>query len=270
MSKSLKNFFTIREIFKGGSIMRISEEETVVLPAYTPRQLRLLFLMYQWDQPMFFAKDTLDVAVGKEKVFKDFFGSVLSMSREHQPSLVSRPQAWTKTEVDLYQKVEDCQAGVHEALCDNFNTPVVFAKLGELVSLCNIYMNNAEVKDKQFLLVNKAAVYITKIFRLLGIDDTNNTYAFTAKAGGDDELLPEALDAFCSLREGIRAGCRSKSSPEELAKMASEAREGPLAALRAKVQPSTYCIDIDIDIDINKDKDIDMSSQVHPLTFPGA
>jgi len=95
-------------------------------------------------------------------------------------------------------------------------------------------MNSSEVKDKQFLLVNKAAVYITKIFRLLGIDDSGSAYAFISKTGGDDELLPEALDAFCSLREVVRAGCRAKVSNEELAKMASDAREGPLAALRTK------------------------------------
>jgi len=206
--------------------MRVSEEETVVLPPYTPRQLRILFAMYQWDEPMFFAKDTLDVACSKERVFKDFFGSVLAMSREHQPSLVSRPQAWGPVERELYQKIQDCQTAVHDALSDNFNTPVVLTRLGDLVSLCNIYMNSIDVKEKQFLLVNKAAVYITKIFRILGIDDSSSTYAFSAKAAGEDELLPEALDAFCTLREAVRVGCRSKVKRTEQKGKETSGQEG--------------------------------------------
>jgi len=236
MSKSLKNFFTIREIFKGGSVMRVSEDETVVLPPYTPRQLRLLFMMYQWDEPMFFAKDTLDVACGKEKTFKDFFGSVQAMSRDHMPNLVSKPQGWSDVERQLYRKVEECQGEVHNALCDNFNTPVVLSKLGELVSACNIYMNDASLPHKQFLLVHKAAVYITRIFRLLGIDDANGSYAFTTRAGGDAEHLPSALDSFCSFREQVRAGCRSKMSSDDIRAMADKARSETLASLRGKAE----------------------------------
>ena len=32
MSKSLKNFFTIRELLAGGSTMKLSEDESITLP----------------------------------------------------------------------------------------------------------------------------------------------------------------------------------------------------------------------------------------------
>ena len=41
MSKSLKNFFTIRELLQGGSTMKLSEEESITLPPYTARQVMM-------------------------------------------------------------------------------------------------------------------------------------------------------------------------------------------------------------------------------------
>eukprot|EP00960_Hanusia_phi_P052039 761207-Hanusia_phi.AAC.1 len=215
MSKSLKNFFTIREILKGGSTMKVSEEESVVLPAYSPRQLRILFMMHEWDKPMYFSKDTLDVAVGKEKTFKEFFGAVKAMAREDVKSVSSLSQAWGEAENALNRKIEEIQKEITAALSDNFNTPQALLRLQDLVTACNIYMNAPDTRAK-FLLVNKAAVYIAKIFRILGIDDNGSDFPFLTSAGGggDEEVLSSALDAFCSLREDIRAAARAKEEAE--------------------------------------------------------
>ncbi|EKX54961.1 cysteinyl-tRNA synthetase [Guillardia theta CCMP2712] len=223
MSKSLKNFFTIREILKGGSTMKVSEEESVVLPAYSPRQLRILFMMHEWDKPMYFSKDTLDVAVGKEKTFKEFFGAVKAMAREDVKGVSSLPQAWGEAENVLNRKIEDAQKEIAAALADNFNTPQALLRLQDLVTSCNIYMNSPDARAK-FLLVNKAAVYISKIFRVLGIDDNGSDFPFltSAGAGGDEEVLSSALDAFCSLREDIRAAARAKEEAASAGSAASD------------------------------------------------
>ncbi len=65
-------------------------------------------------------------------------------------------------------------------MSDNFNTPQILLRLGDMVSACNVYMNSA-IPNKMFLLVNKAATFITKMFRMLGLDDSGNQYAFMAK-----------------------------------------------------------------------------------------
>lgn len=45
MSKSLKNFFTIRELLQGGSTMKLSEDESITLPPYTARQVAVLAVL---------------------------------------------------------------------------------------------------------------------------------------------------------------------------------------------------------------------------------
>ena len=183
MSKSLKNFFTIREVLNGGSVMKISEDESVTLPPYSARQLRILFMMHQWDQPMYFSKDTLDVAVGKEKTFKDFFGAVSGLAREDLKSVADKNQAWGIEDVALNKKVEETQRAVAAALTDNFNTPQVLLKLQELVGAVNVYMNTCGA-DAKFLLINKAACYVGKIFKTLGIDDDSTTFPLRRFTGG--------------------------------------------------------------------------------------
>lgn len=59
MSKSLKNFITIRQALK----------------EHSARQLRLMFLLQPWDKPMNFSDQTVGAAKAKESLFKNFFGS---------------------------------------------------------------------------------------------------------------------------------------------------------------------------------------------------
>ena len=219
MSKSLKNFFTIRELLAGGSTMKLSEEESITLPPYTARQLRIVFMMHEWDKPMYFSKDALDIAVGKEKSFKEFFGAVRAMARDDEASVAKTPQAWTAKDVALSSKITQTQADVAAALTDNFNTPTTLLKMQDLVTACNVYMNSgSEGGAPKFLLINKAAVYMAKIFRILGIDDNSADFPFLSSsaghAGGDEETLAKTLDAFCALREEIRASARSKAEPK--------------------------------------------------------
>ncbi|KAJ1472045.1 hypothetical protein T484DRAFT_1841878 [Baffinella frigidus] len=235
--------------------MKISEEESVTLPPYSARQMRLLFMMHQWDQPMYFSKgtldvavgkektfkgflsiDTLDVAVGKEKTFKDFFGMVKALARDDLESVANKVQAWGPDDVALNKRVEETQIAITAALTDNFNTPMALLKMQELVSAVNVYITAAG-PDAKFLLINKAACYIGKIFKTLGIDDDCSAFPFvTSQGGGDDEeVLGATLDALCAFRDEVRKGARGKETPEWFTAKAAECRAGTLADLDAKV-----------------------------------
>lgn len=70
MSKSKKNFITIRES----------------LESYNFRQIRLLYLLHNyWDQ-LDYAKDTMKDAVFMDKFFQEFFQNVKSMMRDAKDS----------------------------------------------------------------------------------------------------------------------------------------------------------------------------------------
>merc|ERR1719215_1591227 len=66
MSKSLKNFITIRQS----------------LEMHSARQLRIMFLMQPWDKGMNYSDQAIDMAKAEERKMKHFFGSLALWSRQ--------------------------------------------------------------------------------------------------------------------------------------------------------------------------------------------
>lgn len=66
MSKSLKNFITIKDI----------------LGKYNARQIRFVFLLHNWSSLMNYSTDkTFPEAIQKERQFTEFFRSVKALTR---------------------------------------------------------------------------------------------------------------------------------------------------------------------------------------------
>ena len=71
MSKSLKNFITIREALEG----------TPTCPKFSPRELRIMFLLSGWDKKMDFQFDSLEEVKQYEKTISEFFLGVNNVMR---------------------------------------------------------------------------------------------------------------------------------------------------------------------------------------------
>ena len=108
MSKSLKNFITIREMLKH----------------YSARSIRILFLLQSWHARMNFSKNGLREATVKEKQLKEFFLNVKTVTR----SVCAIPttenvQRWSTADRALHERLVSAQDAVHRALLDNFDYP---------------------------------------------------------------------------------------------------------------------------------------------------
>jgi cysteinyl-tRNA synthetase len=176
MSKSLKNFITIRQ----------------ALTEHTPRQLRLMcawavlvwvslfanpsctcvcilypsrFLMQPWDRGMNFSDQTVQDAKSKEETFKDFLALAKAYLREDWLAGVI---GWPNREIDdaLYQAISSAKTAVHAALCDNFDTATVIKTLTTLVADANKALRGTHKPAP--LLIRMAAQYITKVCHIAG------------------------------------------------------------------------------------------------------
>lgn len=224
MSKSLKNFITIRQ----------------ALAEHTPRQLRLMFLMQPWDKPMNYSDQTVEDAKTKEKYFKNFFGAVKSVLRN---DFVSERQGWTPADRALFANLNETQGKVHASLLDNLKTFEVIQHLVDLVTECNKYLTApADTKPKN-LLVKKVAVYVMKILRVFGVVQGNETIGFgdsgSGEGGSKEEVVGPFVDAFVDFREKIRAAAKAKSGPGEFLKHCDDVRDETLANLGIRVEDST-------------------------------
>lgn len=224
MSKSLKNFITIRQ----------------ALQEHTPRQLRLMFLMQPWDKSMNYSDQTVDDAKAKEKYFKNFFGAVKSVLRN---DFVSEEQGWVPaTDGVLLGALQIAQQRVHASLLNNFKTYEAIQHLVDLVQECNKYLA-AEAKPKS-ILVQKVAIYVTKILRVFGVVEGSDMIGFSDSASGGligaskEDIAAPFIDAFVDFREQIRNAAKAKADPAEFLKICDEIRDNNLANLGIRVEDS--------------------------------
>ena len=147
MSKSLKNFVTIRE----------------ALAKSSPRQLRLLFLSQPWGRTMNYASDTLESIRVKEKSINEFFLVIRTILQE-QENLANIPQRWSEVENTLHNTLLRIQEEVDRAMKDNFDTPNALLYLMDLIRDTNKYI--MENKERKGLLLRKIATYVTKVRKI--------------------------------------------------------------------------------------------------------
>ena len=138
MGKSLGNFITLNEFFTG-SHPKLDK-------AYSPMTIRFFILQAHYRSTLDFSNEALSAA---EKGMKKLF--------ETQRTINNLPTS-DKTSVDFNAIFTKCV----EAMCDDFNTPVVIANMFEISRLVNLISDKKETiteQDKTALKENFEIVF---------------------------------------------------------------------------------------------------------------
>eukprot|EP00742_Colponemidia_sp_Colp-10_P012117 GILJ01013559.1.p1 GENE.GILJ01013559.1~~GILJ01013559.1.p1 ORF type:complete len:520 (+),score=50.70 GILJ01013559.1:148-1707(+) len=123
MSKSLKNFLTVRSL----------------LDRYSANQFRLFCLLHKYNSNVEYSDDRMKDAANVEAKFLDFFRVV--SSRLSAP--VARPRyKWGDAERALYESVCTKHEESLAALFDDFDTPKCITALLSLMSEVNCYLDS--------------------------------------------------------------------------------------------------------------------------------
>lgn len=125
MGKSLGNFITLNEFFTG-SHPKLDK-------AYSPMTIRFFILQAHYRSTLDFSNEALSAA---EKGMKKLF--------ETQRTINNLPTS-DKTSVDFNAVFTKCV----EAMCDDFNTPVVIANMFEISRLVNLISDKKETITEQ-------------------------------------------------------------------------------------------------------------------------
>jgi len=187
MSKSLKNFITIKQ----------------ALEKYTPRQMRMFFLLHRYDKPMNYSPKSMTYAIDIEKTFAEFFHIVKQNNREFPQNL---PQFWEDAEKVLYEQLQKTKKEVFDLIMDNFNTPDVITLLTELVKKTNSYFNacKEQSKNPRISLSTSVADYITHILNVFGLIESAQIGFGSGGSGSIEEALTPILDALTNFRSQVR------------------------------------------------------------------
>ncbi|KAL1227528.1 cytoplasmic,Cysteine--tRNA ligase [Trichinella spiralis] len=195
MSKSLKNFVTIKQ----------------ALQQYTSRQIRLLFLMHNWAEPLDYSPQTMEKALHFERICQQFSRTVAHYLRRY----FSRGKAGsyaklTADELRLLQALQTCKQAVHDALCDSVDTRTALEHIRELIGHVNVYLDSSSAVPNCLLLRN-SAIYVNHMLKLFGAAGSDaDEIGFGDKGDvnsdcANESLLMPCLNALADFREVVRS-----------------------------------------------------------------
>jgi len=235
MSKSLKNFIKIRSM----------------ISRYSARQLRLLFLLHKYDMVMDYVpaveeldqdyveknpqlkdrKGSMAQILEVDKKYSEFFLNVKALLRNNP---ITKNQFWTDKEFELNKVFAEKKEAIHQALCNNFDTPGVITQLEQLISATNVYMKNPDVK---YTLLVSVATYVSYIFRCIGLfyDDKLNKTETEGQAVDVEAVIAPYIDAFSNFRDKVRKAAQDKD-PIGVLKASDEIRDNTLPFLGIRLE----------------------------------
>lgn len=146
MSKSLKNFTTIREALARGD--------------WTARSLRIIFLLGGWHDGVEITDDLRKTGASFESYITNFFYKIRDL--EIHPTA----DASGAEDEKIRKSFEATKEKLHNALADSFDTPTAVRSISALIADYNS-ANRSALSDKVSFDI---ARWVTKIVRIFGLD----------------------------------------------------------------------------------------------------
>jgi cysteinyl-tRNA synthetase len=184
MSKSLKNFTSIKEALKEVSA----------------NTLRLYYAQTAYNKVMNFdPEQRYTQAEVIENTFKNFFRNCETYLRKFDDEMVDLPQKFSEEDLAMLKGVSTTRTKIDNAFKDNFNTPDVLLVLQEFVNKTNAYIHKNE-KEFRHLILKKSVDLVQDTLYCMGMDYTSST-----GQTGNDSMETELLDIITKYRNDIRA-----------------------------------------------------------------
>lgn len=192
MSKSLKNFTTIKEI------LRVA----------TPRQLRILFLYHNWNKSMNYEPEHFKFAENVEKKIFNFMSVAESMRKD----AISSFKVLGDADREALKELENTEEAVHLAILDNIDTPTAMKKIVEMINFTNI-----RIKSMSSYTVLIVRDYIRSIIDIFGLKEN------TTQVIDNEEVIAKM---FADFRNDIRGLSKGKEPHYKFLEKCDGVREG--------------------------------------------
>ncbi|XP_077375380.1 cysteine--tRNA ligase, cytoplasmic isoform X1 [Festucalex cinctus] len=224
MSKSLKNFITIKE----------------ALAKNTARQLRLAFLMHSWKDTLDYSPNTMELVVQYEKFLNEFFLNVKDILRA-PTDITGKFEKWDVAEAALNKSFFDRKSAVHEALCDNIDTRTAMEEMRQLVSQSNSYIaskKSSKLRPNR-MLMESIAMYLTNMLKIFGAIEGSEPIGFPVGGQGQNVDLESTVMPYLSVLSNFREQVRTIARQEkvmELLRLCDDVRDVTLPDLGVRLE----------------------------------
>ena len=203
-----------------------------ILTIYTARQIRILFLLHPYQDALILSKGSMSGACKIEAFFAQFFGTtetILGQKRWKAEESVRWNDTEENFESTLLKEFDTTERLVHEALCNNFDTPTAMKHLQSLASATLRYIAGREDSGGvRLFLLHKPVQYIKKLFRVFGLLEEDGAFTNDKPSAASRPTTPipepkesknfeksdvrEVIDAFLHFKQLVKGHLTSANA----------------------------------------------------------
>jgi cysteinyl-tRNA synthetase len=169
MSKSLKNFITIKQ----------------ALSKYSPRELRMLFLLHPINKVLEYNQDSMNYAKSIDNLFDNLMSNLVMEVKSITEN------KWEDQDKLMNQRLVELRIEVDQAIKDNFDTRTVIQLMQEM----SIHINRYLKSKPKLYLVQEIYGYYQKIFNVFGMNYTETVI----------QCSSEIVDELVNYRSEVRS-----------------------------------------------------------------
>ena len=196
MSKSLKNFTTIRAALERGD--------------WTPRGLRIVFLLGSWKDGIEITEDLVKAGSTWEDKVNNFFIKTIDIVQNPAPD---SPPPKAESDDIMSAVLEKAKSDVYDSLADSFNTPAAMNTISEFIT----YYNSQGKTAIGVTITMEAAQWVTSLVNIFGLNGAASPDDTTLGWSGID--IPDAAKSLIYPLSAFRDELRRKArSPEGISR----------------------------------------------------
>ena len=184
MSKSLKNFTTIREALQRGD--------------WTPRSLRIAFLLGAWRDGLEITPEVIASGSAWEERMNNFFLKAQDLRRNPTQNAPQANGAMSTPDNLVREALTSAKARLDDAFCDSFDTPVAMRVMSDLVTA---YNSEKAVSDS---LTLETARWLTSIVNILGLETQSEPKRVGWSGIDIEEAAKPYVYPLATLRDEVR------------------------------------------------------------------
>ncbi|KAB5558375.1 tRNA synthetases class I (C) catalytic domain-containing protein [Coniochaeta sp. 2T2.1] len=211
MSKSLKNFTTVRE--------------ALLQPEWTSRSLRICFLLTSWHDGIEVTEGVLKETAAWESKMNNLFFKSLEAARGRSTTPLFDEKKAEESDPQLFAAYTAAKDKLDEALRDSFNTPAAMRVLSDLVNEFNLA---TKPSDDTLLLISS---FITRIATIFGLDSEGD-FTDPARVAWSGLEIPDSVKPYVypasQLRDKVRQLAVSPDFSHDALKQIAEEARAPL------------------------------------------
>jgi len=182
MSKSLGNFFLVREI----------------LEKFNPLTVRFFLLSTHYRSPLDFDFEKLDAAGQGLERLKNSIELLEEAIQKHLSEEIK------DNDSDFQTRLSELKKRFNQAMDDDFNTALAIGIFFEAAKEVNTFLNQNTVLDKADLVkINELYTYFNNVLGLFKTD-TEGKFVLEGKPRADDSLIQPLIELLLKVRQDAR------------------------------------------------------------------